>query len=142
MIVQVYECLRNRAATSARVIMFWVVPRHQVEGKVRGLSHLRQGVADLRLYCLQGPCQDSRLAPISSCLDPAPDLLLIAHTCLELLLTADGGSNIRWVWRLEGQIRLGEGKERIAGQRVMMQRSPEASLEENISRRKALKAWT
>lgn len=80
----------------------------------------------------KGPAKDSRLAPVSSCLDPAPDLLLIAHTCLELLLTAD---EFKYTLGLEirGQIRLGKGKEKIAGQRVMMQRSPEASLEENIS---------
>lgn len=51
---------------------------------------------------------------------------------MELLLTAD---EFKYTLGLEirEQIRLGEGKEKIAGQHVMMQRSPEAFLEEHIS---------
>ena len=54
MIVQVYKCLRNRAATTARV-MLWVVPWVQGKGKGKGQGPFPlqgQGMADLRSYCL------------------------------------------------------------------------------------------
>ena len=101
--------------------------------KVRGLSHFRAKAWLTSGHTVsKSPAKDSSLAPVCSRLVPAPHLLLIAHTCLELLLTAD---KFKYTLGLEirGQIRLVEGKEKIAGQRVMIQRNPEASLEENIS---------
>lgn len=101
--------------------------------KARGLSHFRTQTWLTGGHSVsKGPAKESSLVPVSKMPCCSCSWLFIAYTYLELLLTAD---EFKYTLGLEGreQIRLGKGKEKTAGQLIMRQKSPEASLEEHIS---------